>query len=284
MSYKGPATSYKGEPLVSAALTAKQDFAMALIEEEVQEFGVPGGLYSESGWGEIIYRHHSRITHAGDILSGMVIRGRLQSAVFGTFMDLCMNGVCSLDSLEHRIAWSSGTVDSECHQWINRMLHVFSSFSANLGWVQDDWGMGHGTHWFSYSMPFCWLGIMIARSFTSLDAVFNTIRRGGRLGPASRLALIDLEERYPPNPAWVADINIYRLSPPYSSRLSGTFPHWLPENIDPSIAQKGVYDGIMVLSKQFHKRLGRAEMHYAAFFDTDKDAENPRHQAGKVRM
>lgn len=111
---------------------------------------------------------------------------------------------------------------------------------------------------------------VVARSFTSLDAVFNIARRKGLLGVVNDAALKRLEENFPPNPDWKADIGINSTEGWYGS---GTFACWLPDNIDPGITQLGVYDGVMALLKDFYMRLVMTEMHYAVFFDINGDAK-----------
>ncbi|OBT81745.1 hypothetical protein VE02_09535 [Pseudogymnoascus sp. 03VT05] len=139
--------------------------------------------------------------------------------------------------------------------------------------VQGGWYMEVKSRWIHYDAHLTWLGTMIARSFNSksfnsLDAVFNTIRAKGQLGLVNSSCLKELEENHPLDPSWKADININCTKGWYGS---GTFAFWLPENIDPAITQLGVYDGIMVLSKDFHRHLSRAEMQYAVFFETNND-------------
>lgn len=258
--------------LVGASLAAKQEFAASMIAEEQADMDRRGWdvIMSEDNWAELPRTDYTRKLRAGKILSGMVIRGRWQAAVFDTFMEPCLQGVCSLRALERPVNWNNRGGASDCHRWVKRMLYVFSCFHVKMDLVQAKWGMQRPSRWHDYDAHFVWLGTMITRSFTSLDAVFNIIRRKGQLGPVNAGYLKELEENYPPDPAWVADINISGTDAWYGS---GTFAFWLPENIDPSITQQGVYEGVMALSKDFHFHLERTEMHYAVFFDIDRDAE-----------
>jgi hypothetical protein len=256
--------------LVGAPLEAKQEFAASMIAKEQKDYRDRDLIMSEDNWGELPREDFSRKFEAGNILRGMVIRGRMQAAVFDTFMDLCLQGVCSLSSLEHPMDWNYRSSGHDCHRWIVRMLRVFSCFHVDMDLLQEKWGIPWESRWHYYDIPFVWLGTMIARSFNSIDAVFNTIRRKGQLGPVRADDLKTLEEHDPPNPAWQADLNINCPKRWYGS---GTFACWLPENINASIAQLGVYDGVMALSKDFHMRLSRTEMHYAVFFDINRDAE-----------
>ncbi|KFY77596.1 hypothetical protein V499_03041 [Pseudogymnoascus sp. VKM F-103] len=257
-------------PPAGASLKAKQDFAVGLIKDEQDDMDRRGWdvIMSEACFGELPRTDISRYLHTGEILCGMVIRGRLQSAVFGTFMDLCLQGVCSLNALEHPVHYNNGNRDSDCHRWIMRMLGVFNCFNADMQLVQGGWYMEVENRWIQYDAHSTWLVTMIERSFTSLDAVFNIIRAKGRLGPVNASRLKELEGKYPPYPTWKADININRTKGWHGS---GTFAFWLPENIDPAITKLGVYDGIMALSKDFHRHLSRTEMHYAEFFDINRD-------------
>lgn len=91
--------------LAGALLKAKQDFAVGMIKDEQDDMDRRGWdvIMSEACFGELPRTDISQYLHTGEILCGMVIRGRLQAAVFGTFMDLCLQGVCSLNALEHPV-------------------------------------------------------------------------------------------------------------------------------------------------------------------------------------
>ncbi|KFZ22808.1 hypothetical protein V502_02711 [Pseudogymnoascus sp. VKM F-4520 (FW-2644)] len=258
--------------LVGAPLEAKQDFAVAMITEEQEDMNRRGWDvgFSEDRFGELPRTDFTRYRYTGKILSGMVIRGRIQAAVFDTFMELCLQGVCSLTALEHPVSWESVPHGDNPSGWISRMLRVFRCYHVDMELVQAEWGMSLRSRWFAYSAPYLWFEIVVVRSFTSLDAVFNIIRRKGHFGLVNADALKRFEENYPPNPAWKADINTNRAR---GWGGSGTFACWLPDNIDPSITQQGVYEGVMALSKDFYFHLERTEMHYAVFFDIDRDAK-----------
>ena len=90
------------------------------------------------------------------------------------------------------------------------------------------------------------------------------------LGPVNAESLKRLEENFPPNSDWKADIGLNSTNGWYGG---GTFACWLPDNIDPDLTQLGLYDVVMALSKDFHMHLARTEMHYAVFFDINGDAE-----------
>ncbi|KFY11936.1 hypothetical protein V492_04189 [Pseudogymnoascus sp. VKM F-4246] len=281
MSSNGTAGAAGGPPPVGAPLGDKQKYAAAMIKEEQEDMDRHGwdvGM-SEDNWADFPRSDYTRRIGAGVILSGMVIRGRLQAAVFDTFMDLCLQGVCSLRALECPVNWNNLGGASDCHRWVGHMLGAFSCFHVNMDVVQAKWGIDWVSSWHDYHVPFVWLRTMITRSFNSLDAVFNTIRRKGLLGRIRSGYLKKLEEEDPPNPAWVADINTNTTG--YWGG-SGTFACWLPDNIDPGLTQLGVYDGVMALSKDFHMHRARTEMHYAVFFDIDRDAEYPEDMEGEL--
>ncbi|KFY37708.1 hypothetical protein V494_04642 [Pseudogymnoascus sp. VKM F-4513 (FW-928)] len=281
MSSKGTAGAAGGPPPVGAPLGDKQEYAAAMIKEELEDMDSRGWdvHMAEAGFGELPQTEYTRHKYAGEILAGMVIRGRLQAAVFDTFMELCLQGVCSLSALERPVSWNNRSGGDNPRGWISRMLGVFSCFRVNMEWVQSDWGISRGKKWFDYDAAYLWFETVVARSFTSLDAVFNITRRKGLFGAVNAEALKKLEEKDPPNPAWVADINTNSTN--YWGG-SGTFACWLPDNIDPGLTQLGVYDGVMALSKDFHMRRARTEMHYAVFFDIDRDAEYPEDMEGEL--
>jgi len=207
---------------------------------------------------------------AGDILRGMLIRGRLQAAAFNVFMQLCLQGVCSLSALEHPVDWNNRAPEGTCLSWIFCMLGVFNCFRVDWRLVQEKWGIRIGRRWVEYGAPMTWLATMIGRSFTSLDAVFDVIRITNQLGPIRADTLNQLAKGLQPDKEWEADINLNRPAKWYGS---GTFAFWLPENVDASIIQQGYDNAVMALSKEFYQRLERTEMHYAVFFDISKDAD-----------
>lgn len=258
--------------LVGAPIEVKEDFAEPMIKEEKEDMDRHGWevFMSEADFGDLPWTDYTRFRYAGSILSGMVIRGRLQAAVFDTFMELCLQGVCTLSALEHPVSWGRWCDSDSPSGWIRRMLGVFRCYYVNAEIVQAEWGMPNGSHWFDYDAPYLWFETVVARSFTSLDAVFNVIRSTGRFGLVQDADLKKLEENHPPNPAWKADINTNSTT--YWGG-SGTFACWLPDNVDPSITQQGAYEGAMALSKDFHFHLQRAEMHYAIFYDIDRGPE-----------
>lgn len=258
--------------LVGAPIEAKEDFSEPMIKEEQGDMNRHGWdvFYSEAHFGELARTDYMRFRHVGVILLGMVIRGRLQAAVFDTFMELCLQGVCSLSALEHPVNWGTLSGGDNPRGWIRRMLLVFRCYYVDTHVVQAEWGMPNGCHWFDYDAPYLWFETVVARGFTSLDAVFNIIRSTGRFGLVKDADLKRLEEDHPPNPAWKAGINTNSTT--YWGG-SETFACWLPDNVDPNITQQEVYEGVMALSKDFHFHLQRAQMHYAIFYDINRGPE-----------
>ncbi|PSS14791.1 hypothetical protein M430DRAFT_35681 [Amorphotheca resinae ATCC 22711] len=263
---------------VAAGLMDKQDFAASMIAEEHNSFGRQHTEMLEEHFEEITRNDHSRKVAAGDILRGMLIRGRLQAAVFDVFMQLCLQGVCSLSALEHPVDWNYRAPEGTCLSWILRMLYVFGCFRVNWSSVQENWGIRPSRRWVEYDAPILWLGTMIGRSFTSLDVVFDIIRTTNQLGPIHSDSLTQLAEGFQPNEAWKADINLNRPQRWYGS---GTFAFWLPENVEACIIQQGFDDAAMALSQDFYKRLERTEMHYAVFFDINRDVFDTDVQQGE---
>jgi hypothetical protein len=263
---------------VAAALMDKEDFAASMIAEEHDSFGSQDTEMLEEHFEEMTRNDCARKSAAGDILRGMLIRGRLQAAVFNVFMQLCLQGVCSLSALEHPVDWVYRAPEGTCLSWILRMLWVFDCFRVDWSSVQENWGIRRNRRWFEYGAPINWLATMIGRSFTSLDVVFDIIRTTNQLGSINVDSLKQLAEGFQPDKAWEADINLNRPKEWYGS---GTFAFWLPENVDASIIQQGFDDAAIALSKDFYQRLERTEMHYAVFFDISRDVFNADVQQGE---
>ncbi|KFY90212.1 hypothetical protein V500_05238 [Pseudogymnoascus sp. VKM F-4518 (FW-2643)] len=247
----------------SAALMDKKSFAADMIAEEQNSFGDQNTSMSEDNFADLAREEDSRKSEAGNILRGMLIRGRLQAAVFDIFMQLCLQGVCSLSSLEHPVNWNYIPPIGSCFSWILRMLGVFRAFQVDWNVVQEEWDIPYDARWNDYDVPFLWLGTMIGRTFTSLDVVFDIIRLKDQLGPIDEDALQELVDNAQPGPDWRADINLNRPKAWYGS---GTFACWLPENVDGDIINQGFDDAAMALSGDFYFRLERAEEHYGKFF------------------
>ncbi|KFY15017.1 hypothetical protein V491_05810 [Pseudogymnoascus sp. VKM F-3775] len=208
MSAAGTGTITGGPAPVDDLLAAKQEFAASMIKEEQDDMDRHGWdvVMAESNWAELPQTDYTRKLGAGRILSGMVIRGRLQATILDTFMELCLQGVCSLSALERPMDWHNWGGASDCHRWINRMIYDFSCIVVDMDLVQAKWGIRWASRWHDYRVHIAWLATMIARSFNSLDSVFNTIERKGMLGPVNAESLKRLEENFPPNPDWKADI------------------------------------------------------------------------------
>jgi hypothetical protein len=263
---------------VGAALMDKQDFAASMIAEEHDSFGSQVTEMLDDGFEGMTRFDSARKNCAGEILCGMLIRGRLQAAVFNVFMQLCLQGVCSLSALEHPIDWNIRAPAGTCRSWILCMLGVFNCSRVNWDWVQEKWGISRGGRWVEYGAPINWLATMIGRSFTSLDVVFDIIRTTNQLGPIHVDSLKRFVEGFQPDGEWEADINLNRAEEWYGS---GTFAFWLPENVDASIIQQGFDDAARALSKDFYQRLERTEMHYAVFFDISRDVFDADVQQGE---
>jgi hypothetical protein len=75
---------------VAAGLMDKQDFAASMIAEEHNSFGSQYTEMLEEHFEEMTRDEFARKIAVGDILRGMLIRGRLQAAVFDVFMQLCL--------------------------------------------------------------------------------------------------------------------------------------------------------------------------------------------------
>ena len=251
-----------------AALMDKEDFAASMIAEEHDSFGSQCTEMLEEHFEEMTRDDFARKSAAGDILRGMLIRGRLQAAVFNVFMQLCLQGVCSLSALEHPVDWNYRAPEGTCLSWILSMLYVFDCFRVDWTSVQEKWGIRSNRRWVEYEAPMNWLATMIGRTFTSLDVVFDIIRATNQFGPINYDSLNQLAGGFQPDHAWEADINLNRAKEWYGS---GTFAFWLPENVDASIIQQGFDVSAIALSNEFYQRLERTEMHYAVFFDISRD-------------
>lgn len=111
----------------AAQLNDKCDFAAGYIKEEFEAFGSRKETDpAEDQFIMCTRTHVARIYYAGGILQGMLLRVRMQAAVFNCFMQLCAKGVCSLRSLEYPMTWSGlpGTPGSLL-RWIIDMVDCF---------------------------------------------------------------------------------------------------------------------------------------------------------------
>lgn len=275
---------------VAAALMDKQDFAANMIAVEFEIFKDTEAM-SEDGFGTLLATDWNRQRAAGTILRGMLVRGRLQAAVLDVFMQLCLQGVCSLGALEYPVDYGYMPPKGTCRSWIRSMLYMFEGMPDNRGWesIQREWGINQHETWFDYDAPHIWLGTMIGRSFTNLRKVFDVIRTTEQLGPLPK----DLYEKHlanmPADPTWKADILLNRREPDPGSRTwpdgrepaSGTFAFWLPEYVNPAITQQDFDTAAAEISRGFYQHLERLEYHYRTFFDISEEAFNADVQEGE---
>ncbi|KAL2070383.1 hypothetical protein VTL71DRAFT_13409 [Oculimacula yallundae] len=257
----------------------KEDVAVQYIADEFEAFGDQEAIMDESNFVEITSSDYIRRKAAPSILRGLLIRGRLQAAVFDIFLQLCLAGVCSLDALQHPVNWNETAKKGSSISWIKQMLGCFAGARQFWPKVQQDWGIKFFLSWHEYNTPLHWLATMIARSFTSLSDVYNIIGRTQQLGPVDSTHAEIMARTLQPNVNWVADINVNRKD---TYRGSGTFACWLPENVESSILKGGFEDAAMKLSRDFYPKLEKAEMHYCNFFDIDPKTLDPGGQDKKI--
>jgi hypothetical protein len=109
----------------TAGLIDETSFAMSMIAEEHASSGSQNTEMLEEqfeGWTRDDFREKSVV---GDILRGMLIRGRLQAAVFNVFIRFCLEGVCTLSALQHPVHRNSRGQPGTC-----RFLKEIGSRSA----------------------------------------------------------------------------------------------------------------------------------------------------------
>ncbi|KAH7336585.1 hypothetical protein BKA65DRAFT_506762 [Rhexocercosporidium sp. MPI-PUGE-AT-0058] len=249
---------------VSAAMMEKTDFAVKLIADEHESFGDQSTSQDEDNFEAVTRNDKSRRLAAGHILKGMLIRGRLQAAVFEAFMLLCLHGACSLEALEHPVSWHFMPDEGTCLDWIFKMLGIFEAMKYDWMSLQQSWGIPDDLQWNDYLVPLQWLATMIARSFTSLTVVFDILDTMQQLGPVDTEQLSLMIEKHQPKPEWKADMDTNRGE---KWRGNGTFAFWLPENVDSAVVHEGFDGAALKLSNDFYQRLEKTEEHYAAFFD-----------------
>lgn len=252
----------------AAAVMDKVDFAAGMIAEEFASFGNRSTSMDEDGFGDIVRSDYTRKLCVAEILCGMLIRGRLQAAAFNVFMQLCLQGVCSLSSLEHPVEWVRVVPQAgSCQEWILSMLHLFHGFRAEWGSLQEGWNIERTSRWHDYAEHSIWLSTMIGRSFTSLSCVFDVICATEQLGPINVQATKKFYEECQPRSEWTANINTNR---PQKWQGNRTFAWWLPEEIDRTLLGQGWNVAAPVLHQNFFRRVDRMEMHYATYFNIDR--------------
>jgi hypothetical protein len=256
-----------------AAIVTKQAAAAVYIEQEHMSFGNQATRPVDDNFESLTRQDLSRRFHSGDILCGLLIRGRIQAATFTVFMSLCHQGKCSLSALEHPIDWNRTLpLPGTLMGWIVRMLATFQVFRTNWKVIQNKWGIKPNNQWIRYDTPMMWLAVMIGRTFTSLSDVFDIIRILGQFGEVDTAAYQDLINTFQPDPNWTADVNFYRANS--NSRGSGTFAFWLPCEVSAGILNQEYGLAVDDLSQDFFKRVDKMERSYAAFFDISQDEFN----------
>ncbi|KAL2068958.1 hypothetical protein VTL71DRAFT_15296 [Oculimacula yallundae] len=245
------------------------DSAAAYIKEEHERFiaEATDTILTENNFEELTRSDYTRRLCAGDILTGMLIRGRHQAAVFSVFMQLCKQGVCSLEALKYPIAWNKRGLPGTCFSYIYCRLGQFCAF-PDWDATQEQWGIKETHRWHDYQAPTHWLAVMIGRTFTSLDEVFSIIRASQGLGPVKERYLENPISVSRPDQTWKGDINLNRPERRYDT---GTFAFWLPFEVPPPVIDEGFDNAEKNLSCSFYGRLGALELEYKRFFNVDED-------------
>ncbi|KAL3427729.1 hypothetical protein PVAG01_01238 [Phlyctema vagabunda] len=260
----------------------KEDSAVAFIKEEHESFGDRDTGMADDGFESVTRDDSNRRYFAGDILAALLLRGRLQGAVYNVFMQLCDRGVCSLSALEHPLIWNQIPERGTCLAWIYRMLSLFNHMDPD--WTDGEkvkWGISKHIRWVQYISPIQWLAAMVGRSFTSLSAVFDIVSSSAQLGKLDVARFQEMIKSHQPNPAWKADPDLMRAPKHYGC---GTFASWLPENVDASILQEGHDRAAQYLGERFYARLRLAEMHYTKYFGVSKEESYADTQQGEQHV
>lgn len=214
----------------ASSLNDKADFAEPLILAEHYAFGDQCTDPYDDSFENKTRDHKSRIWYAGDILRGMFLRGWIQAGVFDAYMQLCLQGVCSLDSLATGVRWSSRPEHGTYQSCIFRTLTCFSCLksefiSKHLLYV----GMQEWARWFDYSAPLWWLSTMIGRSCIDGQEVFCVLRTIEQLGLTDDAFLNERMQEYAQHhEEWKSDSNLNQSNGP--GPTSGKFACWLPES------------------------------------------------------
>lgn len=235
----------------------KATFAQSFIIEEHEAFGNQAVSEDEGEFENATRDHLSRIRNSSYILRGMFVRGRLQAAVFRTFIELCRQGACSLRSLKHAIDWDwvSGIAPGTSVWKIAFMLQEVTLVKNDLLLENSP------INWQQYNVPRYWLAVMIARSFTNLESVFQIIQNTKQLGSVNMDAVMELIGKHQDA---CSDVNLNRSG---SWSGSGTIACWLPENIERRLIAQSFEVACKQLEERFFGKVRNMEAQCFRYFD-----------------
>ena len=259
--------SYLRYPTPASPPPAVVSFAVHVVRREADKFG-PGtfGDFSEGYFeskGSGVSESNQRFLP--DVLRGLMWRGHHQSNVFQIFMQLCLHGLCNLSSLELPIDFSGNA--GPLVAWIDRALRCFDGLEPlfDEGSKHIPFDQPWSVDWQSFLPPQRWLAVVIARSATDLQDVFNFIGKAGHLGNVSKPALDALPDA-PPKGEYP-----YRTAGHAQYGPTAYFGLFLPHGIqleDPA-------NSFQNLHERFYTHLNDFEMAYARFFDIPEEERLP---------
>lgn len=262
-------------PPASRRLNDKNTYAAAYIKEVSENSGEYGGIPEEENLMSTTMGPRSRVHYAGDLLKLMLLRGRMQSAAFETFVSLCSRQLCDILSVVDFVDWDYTNRDDAVLDWIQRRLGYFPAFSSDgYDKAKDTLDIDDGAQDYQYFMPQRWLAVMIARSFTNLSAVFDHMRSIHHLGDLDEETLQDFKVICTPP----ADAK-FSVGNPQTAVVrrdadgigSDTFAMWLPEGrveIDQMTAWSERMSGV---SQLFDSELLRLYEQYMRYYDIPLD-------------
>ncbi|KAL5314605.1 hypothetical protein ACEPPN_017247 [Leptodophora sp. 'Broadleaf-Isolate-01'] len=139
---------------------------------------------------------------------------------------------------------------------------------SDLGAVQEEWGIKQSRRWHEYGAPMHQLAVMIGRTFTSLDGMFDIIRDSQQLGPLDHTSFEAFTRNSQPDEKWRANINLNRPDDRYDT---GTFAFWLPCQVSATVIDGGFGSAARCLSDSFYARLIGTKLQYSKFFDISEE-------------
>ena len=255
--------SYLRYPTPASPPPAVVSFAVQVVRREADKFG-PGtsGAFSEGYFesiGSAVSESNPRFLP--DVLRGLMWRGRHQSNVFQMFMQLCLHGLCSLSSLELPIEFSGEA--GPLVAWIERALQCFDALDPlfDQGSKHIPFDQPWSVDWQSFLPPKRWLAVVIARSATDLQDVFNFIDTGRHLGKSLKTAIDALPDA-PPKGEYP-----YRTAGHAKFGPTAYFGLFLPHGIQ----LEDSANAFQSIHERFYTHLNDFEMAYERFFNIPEE-------------
>ncbi|KAL8694227.1 MAG: hypothetical protein Q9224_003609 [Gallowayella concinna] len=234
--------------------------AVTMIRSELESFGQTEEPYSEGYFVSAAMGNPEY--HLADLLRGFMWRGRWQSNVFQTFMELCLHSVCDLSALAKPVDYFS---KSPKWIWVQSALACWPVFDELQ---QDGITVAHMENryaqWQEFPAPIGWLAAMIVRSATNLTDAFDVIYTTQFFGDLDIARLQNLPERDFEPERWQPEPDD---SVSTSSTVAPYLGMMLPEGLDMT-DPANTFEGI---SQRFYERLNRIEVACEEYFDVPQD-------------